>query len=157
LFRAQRLQAIDTVLDNERQLRSLTGLPVEDGTRLMPSDSPTLAPYQPDWDTALQEALTRRPELYMARQDVKANQLNLILQRNSLLPDLRFTATYDFNGIGSRLDGDVDTNALRSLAEGRFSSWQLGLRLVMPIGYREVHANVRQARLRLARSMDVLK
>ena len=31
---------------------ALLGMPVEDGNRLMPSDSPTLAPYQPDWDGA---------------------------------------------------------------------------------------------------------
>src|SRR5262249_14901999 len=44
LFRAQRLAAIDTVLENERQLRALLGMPVSDGFRLRPSDSPTLAP-----------------------------------------------------------------------------------------------------------------
>src|SRR5262249_54748380 len=76
-FRAQRLQALDQLLENERQLRSLLGIPIEDGTRLMPSDAPTLAPYQPDWKQALEEALAKRPELYMARQDVKANQLKL--------------------------------------------------------------------------------
>ena len=41
-FRAQRLTALGQVLENERQLRSLTGLPVEDGHRLVPIDSPTL-------------------------------------------------------------------------------------------------------------------
>src|SRR5262249_32057492 len=78
LFRAQRLQAIDTVLENERQLRSLLGIAVEDCTRLMPSDSPTLTPYKPDWCSALEESLQKRPELYMTRQEIKANQLRLI-------------------------------------------------------------------------------
>ena len=33
-FRNQRLQALDTILENERQLRGLMGLPAEDGQRL---------------------------------------------------------------------------------------------------------------------------
>ncbi len=163
-FRAQRLQALDAVLENERQLRALMGIPIEDGTRLMPSDSPTLAPYQPDWKTALEEALAHRPELYLARQDVKVAQMNLILQKNALLPDLRAVASYDFNGLGTRLDGPNgntaagfnNVNALRTLASGNFSNWTLGLRLTVPIGYRLAHVQVRQAQLALARAMEVL-
>jgi outer membrane protein TolC len=156
LFRAQRLQAIDTVLDNERQLRALMGLPAEDCTRLMPCDSPTLAPYDPDWCSALQEALNKRPELYMARQDVKAAQLRIIQAKNELLPDLRAGAVYDFNQIGNRLDGPDNTNAFRNLAVDPHSSWAVGLRLFIPIGYRLAYARLRQAQLGLARSMEVL-
>ena len=68
-------------------------------------DAPTLAPYQPDWCTALNEALSLRPELVLARHDLKFRQLNLINQKNLLLPDLRFTSTYDINGLGTHLDG----------------------------------------------------
>jgi outer membrane protein TolC len=157
LFRAQRLQAIDTVLDNERQLRALLGMVIEDGCRLMPSDAPTLAPYRPDWKCAQAEALERRPELFMARQDVKAAQLNVLLAKNLLLPDLRFTSSYDWNGIGTRLDGGDDPNAIRSMVSGKFSDWTLGLRMTMPLGYRFAHSQLRQAELALARSLEVLK
>jgi hypothetical protein len=78
LFRGQRLSAVDTLLDNERQLRALMGLPIEDGTYLVPSDAPALAPSSPDWQKALRETLARRPELQMARIDVAANRLNLL-------------------------------------------------------------------------------
>ncbi len=174
LFRAQRLQALDQVLENERKLRALMGIPLEDGTRLMPSDSPTLAPYQPDWNTAVEEALQKRPELYMVRQEIKANQMRLILAKNSILPDLRLTGTYDVNSIGSRLDGAEtplitrdeftgnvtgarDSNALRALAENNYHNWGIGLRMVMPLGYRLGYTQIRQAQLELARSMEILK
>ncbi|HEY7153483.1 MAG TPA: TolC family protein, partial [Gemmataceae bacterium] len=108
LFRSQHLQAIDTVLDNERQLRAILGLPpeaptqagyelfpaqplhatdtaldnkgriwiasgkqVEVGTRLVPSDAPTVVEQRPDWEKAHAETLKNRPELRIARQDVK--------------------------------------------------------------------------------------
>src|SRR5262249_55051007 len=108
-FRAQRLQALGNagngggipgVLESERQLRGMLGLPVEDGTRLVPVDAPTLAPHQPDWEAALNEALTKKPELVLARQELKAKQLQLINEKNLLLPDLRFLANYDINALG---------------------------------------------------------
>src|SRR5579884_1235465 len=116
LFRSQRLQAMDTVLDNERQLRAMLGMQIEDGTRLVPSDAPTLAEYRPDWETAWYEALQNRPELYMARQDVQVAQMNVQLAKNFLLPDLRTFAAYDSNSIGSSLDGSGTINAFRNLA-----------------------------------------
>src|SRR5205823_6711999 len=70
-FRSQRLTALGQVLESERQLRSLLGLKTDDGCRLIPADAPTLTPVKPDWRTALNEALARRPALLLARQDLK--------------------------------------------------------------------------------------
>ena len=71
IFRGQRLAAIDTVLDNERQLRAMMGMKIKDGTRLVPSDAPTLVEKKPDWKKGLHSTMKKRPELEMARQDVK--------------------------------------------------------------------------------------
>lgn len=157
LFRGQRLDALAQVLESERQLRRLMNLPVEDGFRLVPADSPTLAPYVPDWMAALNEALALSPVLVQARNDLKLRQLSVIEQKNFLLPDLRFTATYDINSIGNRLDGADGENALRNLASNHFNNWALGLRLNVPIGYRFAFANVRAAQLALARSYLTLQ
>jgi hypothetical protein len=71
LLRSQRLQALDTVLDNERQLRAMMGMAISDGTRLVPCDEPTLVEKTPDWKQGLHSALKHRPELRMSRQDVQ--------------------------------------------------------------------------------------
>ena len=92
LFRAQRLAALETVLESEQGLRNILGLPIADGNRIVPIDTPTLAPYQPDWESSMQEALVQRPELILARDDLKFRQLDLIDQRNLLLPDLHSPA-----------------------------------------------------------------
>jgi outer membrane protein TolC len=166
-FRGNRLTALGQVLDRERILRALMGLPTEDGHRLIPVDTPTQAPVEPNWDVAVNEALNLRPELVLARQDLKVRQLNLILQKNFLRPDLRFVGSYTPVGLGTRLDGNgVVTdgtsafrtdNALRSLASDHFNDWQVGLTLNMPLGYRLENAQLRQARLLLAQSYAVLK
>jgi outer membrane protein TolC len=157
-FRAQRIQALAQVLENERALRHLVGLRVEDGTRLVPTDSPTLTPYQPDWNTAINEALALRPELVLARNDLKARQFEVLNQKNLLLPDLRFTATYDINGAGTHLDGGSSDsgNAFHSLATDKFNDWSLGLRMEVPLGFRDANAGLRAARLSLARAYAVL-
>jgi outer membrane protein TolC len=157
LFRSNRLASLDDVLERERQLRGMLGMPVEDGKRLVPSDSPTLAAYQPDWDTALDEALNNAPSLVIAREEVKANQLNVRLAENFLLPDLRFAATYDVNSIGTHLDGTDANNAFRNLSSDHFNNSSLALRLNVPIGYRNAHANVRIQKLNLARSYETLR
>lgn len=172
LFRGQRITALGQVLDRERQLRGLLGLPVEDGKRIVPSDSPTLAEFKPDWTAALTECMSYRPELILSRQDLKFRQLDLLLQKNFLKPDLRFFANYDINGIGTRLDGSADYrtstdgfgntttvpgNALATLADNDFNTWNVGLRLDVPLGFRDSNAAVRVARLNLARSYYQLK
>ena len=168
LFRGQRLAALDDVLEREHQLRALIGMPVEDGNRLVPIDTPTLTPYEPDWTTALNECLALRPGLGQARQDLKFRQLDLINQKNLLLPDLRFTSSIAPNGLGSTRDGSktsvltppttslnsvpVPANAFKTLASGDYVNWSLGLRMDVALGYRDAHAAVRSARLSLAQS-----
>jgi hypothetical protein len=103
---------------------------------------------------------------------LKASQLNYIRVKDLLKPDLRFFATYDINGLGTRLDGgplrfvtDPNTgqtnpqpgNALASLTDNVFNNWQVGLRLTMPFGYRDAHAQTRAARLQLSSSYLQLK
>jgi outer membrane protein TolC len=156
LFRSQRLAALSGVLESERQLRDLLGMPVEDGKRLIPVDEPVLTPYEPDWNTALNETLALRPPLVVQREELKAKLFDVMLQKNSLLPDLRFFSTYGLNGIGGRLDGS-DNNAFRSLASDRFTNYSLGLRLVVPIGYRQQRAALRRARLVLAQQYWLLR
>ncbi len=153
-FQAQSLTARGQVLTSERNLRGLLGMRSDDGTRLVPVDEPTRVPYQPDYYEVVNEALQLRPELMIARQDLKAKQLDLVLQRNLRRPDLRFFSSYDIAGLGSRLDGRnstdfPSTNALQGLAANQFNSWTLGLRLDMPLGFRDANALVRQAQLNM--------
>lgn len=166
LFRVERLKALGQVLENERALRILLGMKIEDGTRLVPADTPTLAPLVPNWEAAFQDALSLRPELVMAREDLKVKQFNMLLNQNLLRPDLRFQSSYTMVGLGNRLDGGgviptatgtIPANSLRTLFSGDFANWNIGLTLNVPIGFRTEYARARQARLHLAQAFAVLK
>jgi outer membrane protein TolC len=160
-------QARGQVLESERQLRGLLGLRSDDGVRIVPIDEPNLAPYQPDFHEAANDAVALRPELMLARQEVKFRQLDLMLQRNLRRPDLRGYASYDVAGLGTRLGGSTFNdlgngtlspgNAFGSLADNRFNSWTMGFRLDMPLGFRDANALVRQAQLNLTRSYVQLR
>jgi outer membrane protein TolC len=167
-FRRQVIVARQQVLESERNLRGLLGGRSDNAPdRLVPVDEPTLAPFIPDFYEVANEALAYRPELILARHDLKFRQLDLILQKNLRRPDLRFFSSYDINGLGSRLDGprervQIDpitgqttttpVNSLASLTANQFNSWQLGLRLDIPLGFRDANAAVRQGQLNLIRS-----
>jgi outer membrane protein TolC len=151
--RSQWLASLGTVLEAERNLRGLLGMKPADEMRLVPSDTPTMAPFRPDWETALEEALVLKPELVIEREQIKATQMHLIDMKNRLLPDVRFTSAYNANGLGNRLDGaDPNTNALRDLASDRFNTWSVGLRADMQVGFRDANAGMRLARLQLAQA-----
>ncbi len=165
-FQRQVYQARGQVLESERQLRGLLGLWSPDGTRIVPIDEPNLAPYKPDFREAAVDAIALRPELLLARQDVKFNQLNVLRNRHLRRPDLRGFASYDVAGLGTRLGGAAENataagsapgNAFGSIADNRFNSWTLGVRLDIPLGFRDANATVRQAQLDLIRSYIQLR
>lgn len=166
-FRAERLAALSKVLERERTLRVLLGLPVQDGHRLVPVDSPYTVAYQPHWQASLRDCLMLRPELVQGRQEIQARRFRLDAAKNALMPDLRFQASYGATGLGTRLDGSgtrpsntggtITNNALRSLWGDHFNDWNVGLTLNVPLGYRAEHAAVRQARLELAQGFLQLR
>jgi outer membrane protein TolC len=158
--------SLQQVLETERQLRGLLGMTLEDGQRLVPADTPTLAPYKPDWNSSLAEALTNRPELISARQELKVQQFAIMVAQNNTRPDLRFFANYNVNSIGDRLDGrgpqpvvdatgNVSTlpgSAFKSLIDNNFNNWGIGFRFDVPLGTRDAHSQLRAAQLGLART-----
>ncbi len=155
-FARQVVSSRGQVLEAERQLRLLLNLRSDDGTRLVPADELTTAPFIPDLSSATADAIASRPDLLIQRQEVKARQMNVLLQKNLRKPDVRFLSSYNIAGVGTRLDGPgVDSNigqvnnAFRNLASNQFNTWQLGFRADMPLGFRDANALVRQANLQL--------
>jgi outer membrane protein TolC len=161
-FRANRTQALQEVLDAEVQLRIILGLAMEDGERIVPITPPTLAKFEPDWERSMEDALNLRPELVLARENLRYHQYLLAIQKNNLKPDLRFFARYEPVGFGNTLTGSgtfVDgtgtvrpTNAFESLRGLSFADYQFGFYLNVPIGQRAEHAAIRAARLQLGQA-----
>ncbi len=149
------VEARGRVLEADRVLRGLMGLRSDDGTVFTPTDEPVRTPFTFDYSSAYREGLQTKPEVIIARQDLKVQQLNYRTQQIGRMPDLRLFSSYDVNGLGGRLTGS-ESNALSSLSSNQFNSWQVGLRLDVPLGFRDANALVRQAQLALWRSWHTL-
>jgi outer membrane protein TolC len=144
----------------ERQLRLALGLPINDGRLIRPSDEPIMAKVVFDWDEVAGESVVRREEIRRQQDVVRRAELELVASRNFLLPRVDGVGLYRWRGFGHDLidteRGDQFDNAYANMTSGDFQEWQLGVELSLPIGYRQGHAAVRNAQLRLARARAVL-
>lgn len=152
LFRSQRLEALDTVLDNERQLRAMMGWPIGEGERVVPSDAPTVVEKKPDWKEGLRTAMKKRPELRMARHDIE------------LALDQWLTAVAGrFQLRMARHDSDSELAAWMARHGIKLAAWKVGKKEA-PVRSEQTSedakpsdAELRQAELQLKRARQVLK
>jgi outer membrane protein TolC len=165
------------VITTERQLRNLLGLPPADNRRIVPVTPPTEARLEPDWESSLAQMLSFQPDIVQQQILVRVAELQLLIARNQLLPQLSMNALYQFNGLGQQLDSAfaVMTGAtLKALnpvianqerAAGlnqnpgnynNFITWQVGFTFQMPLGMRSPLANSRQAQYILLRARAYL-
>ncbi len=166
------------VITTERQLRNILGLPPADNRRIIPVTPPTEARLEPDWDSSLAQMLNFQPDIVQQQILVRVAELQLLIARNQLLPQLSLNALYQLNGLGQQLDSAyaVMTGAtLKALnpviAEqqrlaglnsnpglyNNFITWQVGFTFQMPLGMRSPLANTRQAQYLLLRARAYLQ
>ena len=154
----------------ERRLRLIIGMTPNDSQLIVPVDMPTNVNTVFDWNQARSEALSLRPELRRQRWMLKRNELELLANKNHLLPRVDVLGKYRFKGFGHDLFGDgnelnidgtveeqLDSSAFGTLLNGNLQEWELGLDMSVPIGFRQQHAAVRNAELNLAREKAILK
>lgn len=161
LFRSTAEQSLNNLYSIEAKLRYMMGLAATDGRLIRPLDEPTTAKVIFDWYESLNESLVRSPELREQKWLVKRRELELIASKNFLLPRVDAVGSYTWLGMGNRLDGRngwdqtslvaQDANAYKTLVDGNYQEYQMGIQASMPIGFRREHAGVRNAQLSLAR------
>jgi outer membrane protein TolC len=144
----------------ERRLRLLMNLPATGEQLIRPAEEPTLSPITFDWTTLMTEALVRREELRRQRWVVKSRELELVASRNFLKPNLDLVGRYRLRGFGHEL-GDTDPGEGASAYGNMFSAehqeWQVGAEFSMPFGFRQGHAAVRNADLRVSQARAILR
>lgn len=161
LFRSTAEQSLNNLYSIESKLRYMLGLAATDGRLIRPLDEPTTAKVLFDWYESLNESLVRSPELREQKWLVKRRELELIASKNFLLPRVDAVGQYRWLGIGNRIDGNnawdsnslvpSDANAYKTLTNGKYQEYQMGIQASMPIGFRRELAGVRNAQLTLTR------
>lgn len=145
----------------ERRLRELLGISPTDERLIRPVDEPTIARVEFDWDESISQALYLSPELRQSKIDLKKRELELILAKNQILPEVNLSLLYRWVGLGDTL-GPPDratssfpaegSSALAQLTGGDFQEASVRLEVTPPaFGARRELARIRNAKLRLTR------
>jgi len=113
-----------------------------------------------DREATVLRATTTRPDLKAAQQNLDIDDLSIHQARNALLPNLALTGNYTANGRGGVLlvrAGGITPlvsipgglpDALEQMFGFGFTSYQLGLRLTLPIRNRAASADMADAVVR---------
>ena len=152
----------------ERRLRYLIGMPITDGVLLKPSDVPAGTPIVFDWDEAVSDAISHRPETRRQRWVLKQRELELVAASNFLLPRADIVGNYRIRGLGEDLFRGTSqnpdpseaqfegTSAFSDLGALRNHEFQFGVEIERPIGFRRGNAAVRNAKLSVRREAAIL-
>ena len=151
-LRGQRLQALSDVATKQALLRNLLGLPPTDGRQIVLREPPTRAPLVIDWEQTIAQALDRRPDVIRQRLAVHVREMQLVIAKNGLLPQVNGEGLYRLNGLGEDLGRSIDV-----LTENRFQDWRLGVSLEVPLGNHVARGQMRAAQMQLLREQALLK
>jgi outer membrane protein TolC len=170
------LAAEALVKNNEDRLKTIVNLSVsEDGelTEILPSDKPAFEKREIKLDEALATALENRPDLKVARINLKTRELNADYAKNQLLPELNLQASYWSPAISGDqilyLDDDPLTrvvvgkipgaavDALKDAFKFEYNNWLIGLTLNIPLNTILSRAEYAQAKISLQQAVLSLK
>lgn len=155
------------LIGRERILREKLGLSPNDGFFIRPSDMPSEARVNFEWDSVKREALSRNTEVRIASWAIKQRELEHMSAKNQLLPQLDLVGTYRWLGVGDNLIAAHRTGlafpnpgsyAVENLLNGDFQ--EVGARLEFtptPIGARREKANIGATQMGLKKSHEELK
>jgi outer membrane protein TolC len=106
------------VITTERQLRNLLGLPPADNRRIIPVTPPAEECVEFDWDTCLNEMMEEQPDIVQQKLLVRIAELQLLIARNQLVPELSLNTLHQLNSLGQfdeafALTNNIILNALQ--------------------------------------------
>lgn len=149
----------------KRRLRQLVYMPGQNPffpRAVNPGDRPVIEQVDVDAPTALKTALEMRPEIKAAGLAIGVSDLNVALNENGLLPTLNLFGGAGLNSLAGTNDdlqadppfqGDYG-DSLNRLFDGRFYSYQAGIRLEIPIGNAQAKAQATRARVEKQQAYD---
>ena len=142
----------------ERRLRLLVGMQINDDELIRPAEDPSEAEVIFYWDTVMQEALMRRPELRRQQLTIHKRQMELLAARNFLNPRLDTVGRYRFRGFGDDLLAQSgQSSSVGNMTAGDNQEWYVGLEYTVPLGYRKGHLAVSNAEMLLTRDRAILQ
>jgi outer membrane protein TolC len=172
--KADILQAEMLVKDSSDALRGLLALPFEEnGSDLVPADTPQLVPAEIGLNAALAAAFANRPDLQSASLDIRNKRIALTFAKNQTLPALNLTTRYWSPGLsGDRIIFQDDNpltgividrisngagQAVRDALHFKYDNWSVALSLDIPLSTVFTRAARAQAQTALDQQTALMK
>jgi outer membrane protein TolC len=132
---------------------------------LEPADTTPLGPQSTDVELAVRNALSRRTDLELARNNLAISDLDIRYFRNQILPDLRAQASYGATAAGGSLlapltsipiGGEIvrPVQAERGYAavvgdvlSSTYPAWSIGMTISYPLGTSSEEADLAKSKL----------
>src|SRR6185295_4149731 len=104
-------------------------LPLQSSTIIIPMTPPDPQGLTFDRNVVVGLALENRMEMFQNELELAQNRVALSATRNLILPDIRATFSYSFQGPGTTFD-----HALNSLFNTNYAGYSTGLSASIPLG-----------------------
>ena len=154
--RIMELDARQAILERERWLRQIMGVPGFDPEHPVDSLSASLEAELPDttldWDESVAIAIELRPDLIAQRHHIQAYRHEVGLRENETEPDVRAYGRAGLGGLDRTWPGSIG-----ELAEGDNPGWLVGLTYRRPVNNCLADSLLRRAKLKVAQQCAVLK
>ena len=119
---------------------------------IVPLDSLDTKVGKFDFYRELKEALSTRRDYKIAKNKLLSENINLVLKRNSLWPQVDLSASFDKNGIDSRYK-----KAWSEVSNDNHSEWYVGVNVGFSLERRREKAQYNKAKLSEARAIIIIK
>lgn len=143
------------VFDAEDELIAIMNDPqisLADNIELIPDDSPHIEHIIVDPLAEAQAALNNRPDIAAKKLEVANTQIDVGVAENAEQPLVNLSFTVTAQGLGPNADRSFD-----EVTGGNFISYDVGVRVELPIGNRGPRANTRRAQLQHAQVVADLR
>jgi outer membrane protein TolC len=157
LFQSQ--QRLQVMMDQLKLLLNSSDITIGSDTEVIPVEVPQLQPIEVDETKVIASALTGRPEIRKAAQELEIRKAEEELSAHQRLPSLDVFGRYSLSGYGKDISGAVnDTNMNKD------DGWAVGLSFEIPIGndaaeavYRKKMLGRKQAGVQAERERNQIK
>jgi len=143
--------------------------------KITPLDKPDIKSFAVNFNDYLLIALNNRPDIEMAKLDLKNFKINVKYMKNQLLPNLSLQASYYTKGLGGtelifapggsifgprEVIGTVEKSiwdSIQETVENKYKNYSISLNLKIPLSLKKERAQLARARLDFKKSFLTLK
>ncbi len=112
------------------------------GIQIQPLDSLNTTPIDKDSHQELKAAIANRRDYKILQNELKSSDIDLVVKKNSLWPEIDLEASFKKNGISKS-----ETRAFRDMNEEDNSEVYLGISFKVPLENREARSELKEAKL----------